>query len=324
MRNSKNLKQRKIPSIRECDKTKKQIQQSILQFPKTLFETYTRLKASDQVLFWREFLNKKYDKDELCIVEQPGLGDCLFESLSSYFPKKNHVQMRKQIVEHEKQHYTEWIEFLTHPDTLSQQDVAQNRQYIKHLQKNNIDIHKLTPKERVDIYLQVMGKTGVWGNNLEIQAFSNIHNKNVVILSIEDNYTINIVYPVNTISNQTIFLVYYGNHYETLYVEPRKQSIQQQSKEPTKSQLAISKRCPVGTRRNKITGKCESKQAKQAKTPIKQKLVKVLKNYDMNQLKDYIKKENLLQDDPKHKNKKRLITSNKKETLISKILHYKR
>lgn len=323
MRNSKNLKQRKIPLIQECHKTKKQIEQSILQFPKTLFETYTKLNASDQVLFWREFLNKKYDKNQLCIVEQPGLGDCLFESLSSYFPKKNHVQMRKEIVEHEKQHYTDWIEFLTHPETLSQDD-SQNIQYIQHLHENNIDNHNLTPKERVKIYLQVMGKTGVYGNNLEIQAFSNIHKKNVVILSLQDNYTINIVYPINKISNQTIFLVYYGNHYETLYVEPLKQSIQQQSKEPTKSQLAFSKRCPTGTRRNKITGKCESKEVKQAKTPIKQKLVKVLKNYDMNQLKDYIKKENLLQDDPKHKNKKRLITSNKKETLITKILYYKR
>lgn len=323
MRSSKNLKQREIPPIQECHKTKKQIEQSILQFSNTLFETYTKLKASDQVLFWREFLNKKYDKNELCIVEQPPLGDCLFESLSSYFPKKNHVQIRKEVIEHQKNHYKDWIEYLTHPDTLSQQDTSQNMQYIKYLQEKNIDIHKLTPKKRVDIYLQVMGKTGVWGNNLEIQAFSNIYNKNVVILSIENNYTINIIYPINRISNQTIFLVYYGNHYETLYVEPFKQSVQQQSKEPTKSQLATSKRCPTGTRRNKITGKCESKE-KQPKTPIRQKLVKVLKNYDMNQLKDYIKNENLLQDDPKNKSKKRLLTSNKKESLITKILNYKR
>ena len=44
----------------------------------------------------------------------------------------------------------------------------------------------------------------------------------------------------------------------------------------------------------------------------------------MNQLKDYIKNENLLQDDPKNKSKKRLLTSNKKESLITKILNYKR
>ena len=46
------------------------------------------------------FLNAKYRANELCILSQPPLGNCLFESLTCPFKNdgKNHMEMRNELV----------------------------------------------------------------------------------------------------------------------------------------------------------------------------------------------------------------------------------
>lgn len=63
-----------------------------------------------------------------------------------------------------------------------------------------------------------MKKTGVYAQNLEIQAFSEMYNLNVVIF--RNHNFINVVAPNNGIVKESIFLSYNGIYYDVLYVEP--------------------------------------------------------------------------------------------------------
>ena len=149
------LKQREIPILNNCHKRKNIIENSILHFSNTTLNNYKNLGGREQQRMWREFLNKKSDNEQLCIIEQPGLGNCLFESLSSYIPNKNHIQIRNEIIDYERKNSFQWIEFLTDPDNLSLDD-DQNEQYIQHLRQKKINNQQLKPEERVELYLKVM------------------------------------------------------------------------------------------------------------------------------------------------------------------------
>mgnify|MGYP001331409951 CR=1 FL=1 len=180
------------------------------------------------------FLNEKYRDNELCILSQPPLGNCLFESLTCPFKNdgKNHMIMRKELVDYIGNN-TDLIK-----DYLSiDKNSSDNIQLVRHLMTiydtDNLDIiienfDGLELEEKVNIYKQVMGKSTVYGTNLEIFAFAQKYSINVVVirenlLSIDSTNLItgngqyNIIPSAEKISSRYIFLLYRNeNHYDVI------------------------------------------------------------------------------------------------------------
>jgi hypothetical protein len=85
------------------------------------------------------FLNEKYGKNELCILRQPALGNCLFESLACPFknPAKDHKEMRKELVEYIGKH-TDLIRDYLAIDKVG----SDNIQLVRHLE-NTFNTNKI-------------------------------------------------------------------------------------------------------------------------------------------------------------------------------------
>lgn len=239
------LSKREIPvdSIKYCDKSKIEIRNSIHNI------------GSNDERFWRKFFNEKIDKKKLCIVSQPPDGDCLFHSLAKYVPNMNARKLRTDIVNFEKQHKQFQVTQMVLVDP------SEFPEFENYLEYNDIEFKKLSKAEKFKIYLNVMKKTGVYGQNLEIKVFSDMYNLNVVIL--KTNNFINIILPEDGVSEKSIFLFYSGNHYDVLYVEPDN----------------IYKKCPVNKVLNPKTGNCILKTSSIGKKLVKEKcLSEGLKN----------------------------------------------
>lgn len=198
------LRKRMIPihELEYLKKTKKEIIDSIHHG----FVNDTR--------FWRKYINEKVLENKCCIVERRADGDCLFHSLASYIPKKNGIEIRKDIVNYEKQHK----QFQITNVILS--DPAEFPEFEEYLEENEIDFDDMTRRQKFQLYLARMGERGVYGQNLEIQSFCELFQMNVVIL--QDNNTITIHSPQSSPTNDSIFLYYTGIHYDVLYLEPDK------------------------------------------------------------------------------------------------------
>ncbi len=239
------LKKRPIPieDIDFCEKSDSLIRKSIVDI------------SSPEESFWREYLNKKIDEGNVCIVSQPPDGNCLFHALASYMSNVDAEKMRKNIVSYEKLHRQFQIVqmmLVDSPDEFPE--------YEEYLEKHGLNFQELSKPDRFKIYLDVMGTDGVYGQNLEINAFTNIYNLNAIILTEED--AVNILIPETGLAKKTIFLYYTGIHYDVLFIESKKPITKPKTVE--KKSVVKSKRCPKGTRKNKKTGECE---------PIKPKLV---------------------------------------------------
>lgn len=170
---------------------------------------------STDLSFWKEFIQKKIDTDEICIVKTPMDGDCLFNSLSKYIKDKNKKQLRDSIVQFEKSHKKQEIVDLI----LS--DPREIPEYVDYLEDYNLDFETLLPNQKFDIYLQVMNTPGVYGQYLEINSFCELFKLNVIILTDENN--IHVQTPSKA-SKKNIFLFYNEDiqHYDVLYVKPEK------------------------------------------------------------------------------------------------------
>ena len=250
------LKKRPIPieDIDFCEKSDSLIKKSIVDI------------SSPEESFWREYLNKKIEEGNVCIVSQPPDGNCLFHALASYISNVDAEKMRKNIVSYEKLHREFQIVqmmLVDSPDEFPE--------YEEYLQQQGLNFQELSKSDRFKIYLDVMGTDGVYGQNLEINAFTNIYNLNAIILTEED--AVNILIPETGLAKKTIFLYYTGIHYDVLFIESKKPSTKPKTveKKPStkpktveKKSAVKSKRCPKGTRKNKKTGECE---------PIKPKIV---------------------------------------------------
>jgi len=214
----------KLSSIKQCSKTKQEIRNSIHKV------------GSDSESFWRNFLNQKKAQKKLCIVKQSADGNCLFHSLSKYIMGMDARQLRKKIVEFEgekKKFQIVQMMLVDKPDEIPE--------YEEYLFQHGLEFQLLSKPQKLDIYLKVMKKNGVYGQNLEIKAFTDLFNLNVIIL--KSGNVINVVIPDAGVADHSIFLTYSGIHYDVLYVE----------------QDNVEKKCITKTVLNPKTGNCISK-----------------------------------------------------------------
>jgi len=254
MKSSKeDLSTRKIPfPIKYCDKSKIEIRKSIHK------------AGSEEEKFWRKFLNEKADQKKLCIVGQPGDGDCLFHALAKYIPFMNARKLRTAIVNFEKEHKQFQV------TQLILVDKSEFPEFQSYLEEHEIDFKTLSKPKKFELYLNVMNKTGVYGQNLEIQAFSEMYHVNVVIFR-TDNF-INVVAPNNGIAKESIFLSYNGIHYDVLYVEPdnvykpcpkgkilNPKTGNYVLKESSIGKKLVKERCASEAIQNPVTGRCVNK-----------------------------------------------------------------
>lgn len=179
-------------------------------------------------------LNEKYKANELCILSQPPLGNCLFESLTCPFKNdgKNHMEMRNELVNYIGDNFAFFENHLAIDNA-----GTDNIQLVRHLRKkynrNNLEstiqiFENLPPEEKVNIYKQVMGKSTVYGTNLEIFAFAQSYGINVVVIRenrlskystnlITGNEQYHIIPSVKKLSFRYIFLLYRNeNHYDVI------------------------------------------------------------------------------------------------------------
>ena len=214
----------KLSSIKQCFKTKQEIRHSIHKV------------GSDSESFWRNFLIQKMAQKKLCIVKQSGDGNCLFHALAKYVMGMDARQLRKKIVEFEgakKKFQIVQMMLVDKPDEIPE--------YEEYLFQHELEFQQLSKPQKLDIYLKVMGKNGVYGQNLEIKAFTDLFNLNVIIL--KSGNVINVVIPDTGVAEESIFLTYSGIHYDVLYIE----------------QDNIEKKCIPKTVLNPKTGNCISK-----------------------------------------------------------------
>lgn len=193
-----------IVDLKICKKKKHNIIQSIYK------------NKSIDSSFWKSFIKQKFDSDQVCVVEMPMDGNCLFHSLSSYIKHKNARKLRHSIVDHERSHKKKQIlNFIL-------SDPSETPEYVKYLEEHDLDFEKLTLKEKFDIYLKIMKTSGVYGQYLEINSFCEIFNLNVIILTDGNNVHVNT--PANKPSEKNIFLFYQEKvlHFDVLYIKPDK------------------------------------------------------------------------------------------------------
>ena len=207
------------------------------------------------------FLNEKYRNNELCILKQPPLGNCLFESLACPFNKteQSHKQMRKELVDYIGDNFKDFEHYLVIDDV-----GTDNIQLVRHL-KNEYktddlktivqEFGKLQPEEKVKIYKQVMGKTTVFGTNLEIYAFAKKYRINVVVIKenqliktltdlIFNDTQYNIIGETNIqgeyLYTTYIFLLYRNeNHYDVIKFKPSKSLSQNRVEAQVKRPLTV-------------------------------------------------------------------------------------
>jgi hypothetical protein len=187
---------------------------------------------STDLSFWKEFIQKKIDTDEICIVKTSMDGDCLFNSLSKYIKDKNKKQLRDSIVQFEKSHKKQEIVDLI----LS--DPREIPEYVEYLEDYNLKFETLLPNQKFDIYLQVMNTPGVYGQYLEINSFCELFKLNVIILTNENN--IHVQTPSKA-SKKNIFLFYRENmqHYDVLYVKPEKKTKRQKTEQKQSDSISL-------------------------------------------------------------------------------------
>lgn len=267
MKAQQQLSKRIIPvhSIKYSEKSKIEIRNSILEI------------GSDSESFWRKFLNEKVDQKKLSIVNQPGDGDCLFHALAKYVPNMNSRKLRTEIVNFERQHKQFQVTQMILADEASEVPELQS-----YLQQNDIEFQKLSKPKKFELYLTLMNKTGVYGQNLELKAFTDLYHLNIVILQ-SDNF-INIIVPDDGVSKDSIFLFYNGIHYDVLYVEPDHKSLKKcPSKKifnpktgnciSTTSSIGkklLKEKCNIPPIKNPYTGRCVDKHGKLGKKLVKE------------------------------------------------------
>jgi len=154
----------------------------------------------------KDFLVKAKDDGLIYKLEQPADGDCLFHSFATYLGNpSDYAKIRKQTIEFEQ----------TDPEMLS--TITTFGQAVFQQRAN-------TKQE----YFQKMKKRGEWGGVLEIIAFSNNHNLNVVVIDNDiraQNFRQKITFPNDfRADRRTIFLFRVNRiHYEVAWIKTPEQ-----------------------------------------------------------------------------------------------------
>ena len=221
---------KQLGRIKRCKKQYRNQNSLIYKFDNVQYQLFVSLDEPDKQKYWQRFIYKYSINNNLCRIEQPGDGNCLFHALSYPIKNENHLTIRQNIVKH-----------MMENDINYKDKILLEHQYEIHLLRKKMDYNSMSTDARFKEYLNNMNKINVYGTNLEMQAFSDKYNKNICIVykkkKIEETTDISFIFPTNNISTETIFLFYKNrNHYDTIkFMNNSNEQIQDFSEANSKS-----------------------------------------------------------------------------------------